>query len=186
MMCRYADDWVCAFRYKADADRFYKALPDRLAKFHLRVEPTKTHILRFSRFHPGKPRRFSFLGFEFFWSPDRKGTPRVTRRTARKKFRAAVRRMKEWIRENRHKSKRWFLKTLQTKLKGHYQYYGVFGNSRALWNFYEEVKRLLHKWLNRRSQRRSYTWKALNQMLRNVKLAKPRITEKKWSYRVAA
>jgi len=177
--CRYADDWVCAFRFKADADRFYAALPDRLAKFHLQVEPTKTHILKFSRFHPEMQRRFCFLGFEFFWFPDRKGTPRVTRRTARKKFRAAGKRMKVWIRDNRHKSKRWFFKTVQSKLVGHYQYYGVHGNSRALWDFYEEVKQLVFKWLNRRSQRRSYTWKAFKHMLKNIQLAVPRITEKK-------
>jgi group II intron reverse transcriptase/maturase len=179
ILCRYADDWVCAFRFKADADRFYAALPERLAKFHLQVEPTKTHILKFSRFHPEMRRRFSFLGFEFFWFPDRKGTPRVTRRTARKKFRAAVNRMKVWIQENRHKSKRWFFTTVQTKLVGHYQYYGVFGNSRALWDFYEEVKQLLFKWLNRRSQRRSYTWKAFKHMLKHIRLAVPRITERK-------
>ena len=93
MMCRYADDWVCAFRYKGDANRFYTVLPQRLQKFHLTVEPSKTQILRFSRFHPGMEQRFSFLGFEFFWFPDRKGTPRVMRRTARKKLRAALRRM---------------------------------------------------------------------------------------------
>jgi group II intron reverse transcriptase/maturase len=179
ILCRYADDWVCAFRFKADADRFYAALPDRLAKFHLRVEPTKTHILKFSRFHPERRRRFSFLGFEFFWFPDRKGTPRVTRRTARKKFRAAVNRMKVWIQENRHKSKRWFFKTVQSNLVGHYQYYGVCGNSRALWDFYDEVKKLLFKWLNRRSQRRSYTWKAFKHMLKHIRLAVPRITERK-------
>lgn len=182
VLCRYADDWVCAFRFKRDADRFYEALPERLAKFHLQVEPTKTHTLRFSRFHPGMQRRFSFLGFEFFWFPDRKGVPRVTRRTARKKYRAAVKRMKDWIREHRHKTKRWFFTTLQNKLAGHYQYYGVHGNSRALWDFYEDVKKLLFKWLNRRSQRRSYTWKAFKQMLKHIRLVKPRITEKKRSY----
>jgi len=185
ILCRYADDWVCAFRYKADADRFYEGLPGRLATFHLQVEPTKTHILRFSRFHPGMQRRFNFLGFEFFWFPDRKGTPRVTRRTARKKFRAAVNRMKVWIRDNRHKSKRWFLKTLQTKLVGHYQDYGVRGNARARWDFYEKVKKLLFTWLNRRSQRRSYTWTAFTQMLKHIRLVKPRITEKTRLHRVA-
>jgi RNA-directed DNA polymerase len=75
ILCRYADDWVCAFRYKQDAERFYAVLPKRLQKFNLTVEPSKTQILRFSRFHPGMERRFSFLGFEFFWFCDRKGMP---------------------------------------------------------------------------------------------------------------
>ena len=122
MLCRYADDWVCAFRHKRDAKRFYEGLPKRLQKFTLRVEPSKTQILRFSRFHSGMERRFCFLGFEFFWCLDRKGLPRVKRRTARKKFRAALKRMKVWIRFNRHKPKWWFFKTLNAKLRGHYQY----------------------------------------------------------------
>jgi len=112
---RFADDWVCAFRYKQDAEKFYAVLPKRLQKFNLKVEPTKTQILRFSRFHPGMERRFTFLGFEFFWFIDRKGTPRVMRRTARKKLRAALKRMKDWIRLNRHKNTRWFFKLLNAK-----------------------------------------------------------------------
>jgi group II intron reverse transcriptase/maturase len=185
MMCRYADDWVCAFRYKQDAERFFAVLPKRLQKFNLNVEPSKTQILRFSRFHPGMERRFSFLGFEFFWCLDRKGTPRVMRRTARKKFRAALKRMKVWIRFNRHKPKWGFLKTLNAKLRGHYQYYGVRGNARALWEFYEEVKKMLLKWLNRRSHRKSYTWEAFKRLLSRLPLVKPRITESKRLHRTA-
>ncbi len=60
LLCRYADDWVCAFRYKGDATRFYTVLPKRLQKFNVQVEPSKTQMLRFSRFHPGMERRFSF------------------------------------------------------------------------------------------------------------------------------
>ena len=183
-MCRNADDWVCAFRYKPDAERFYAVLPKRLGKFGLTVEPSKTQILRFSRFHPGMERRFSFLGFEFFWFPDRKGTPRVMRRTARKKFRAAVKRMKVWIRFNRHKKTRWVFKTQNAKVRGHYQYFGVRGNSRSLWAFYEEVVKLCFKWLNRRSHRKSYHWEAFERLLSRIGLAKPRITESTRLHRV--
>ena len=185
IMCRYADDWVCAFRYKQDAERFFAVLPKRLQKFNLNVEPSKTQMLRFSRFHPGMERRFSFLGFEFFWMLDRKGTPRVKRRTARKKLRAALKRMKDWIRLNRHKEKRWFFKTLNAKLRGHYQYYGVRGNSRSLWEFYEEVMKMVYKWLNRRSQRRSYHWEAFKRLLARSRFSKPRTTESKRLHRVA-
>ena len=185
IMCRYADDWVCAFRYKQDAERFYAFLPKRLQKFNLNVEPSKTQILRFSRFHPGMERRFSFLGFEFFWLIDRQGMPRVKRRTARKKLRGALKRMTEWIRLNRHTSKRWFFRTLNAKLQGHYNYYGVRGNSRSLWVFYDEVKQMCFKWLNRRSQRRSYTWEAFKRLLAYIKIARPRITESKRLHRVA-
>jgi hypothetical protein len=99
---RFADDGVCAFRFKEDAERVYRELPKRLKKFGLEVAPEKTQILPFSRFHPGKERRFAFLGFEIYWEKDRKGLPRVKRRTARKKLRAACQRIKEWIQTNRH------------------------------------------------------------------------------------
>ena len=84
LLCRYADDWVCAFRYRSDAMRFFEVLPRRLAKFTLEVAPEKTQVLRFSRFHPSMKRRVTFLGFELYWFPDRKGTARVMRRTALK------------------------------------------------------------------------------------------------------
>ncbi len=102
MICRYADDFVCAFRFKDDAERFYRELPKRLEKFNLRVAPEKTQIIRFSRFDTGMERRFSFLGFELYWYPDRKGTPRVMRRTARNRLQRACRHIKEWIKENRN------------------------------------------------------------------------------------
>jgi len=185
IICRYADDWVCAFRDKWDAERFYAELPERLDTFGVKVEPSKTQILRFSRFHPGMERRFSFLGFDMYWVPDRNGTPRVMRRTARKKLQSALKRIKEWIRLNRHKKKQWFFRKLNEKLQGHYQYYGVRGNSRALWRFYDEVMETRFKWLNRRSQRRSYTWEAFKRLLSYISLAKPRITESKRLHRVA-
>jgi hypothetical protein len=95
-------DWVCAFRLQEDAERFFRVLPKRLAKFHLQVAPEKTHLCRFSRFHPSTKRRFTFLGFAFFWTPDRHGVPRVMRRTARKKLQAARQRLTEWIKQHRH------------------------------------------------------------------------------------
>ena len=62
LLCRYADDWVCALRYREDAERFYRVLPKRLEKFNLKVAPEKTRLLRFSRFHPSMKRRFTFFG----------------------------------------------------------------------------------------------------------------------------
>jgi hypothetical protein len=82
-------------------------------------------------------RRFTFLGFEFYWMPDRKGIPRVKRRTARNKLQAACRRIKTWIRDNRHLRGPEFFRGLNRRLRGHYQYYGVRGNSRSLYRFYE-------------------------------------------------
>ncbi|MDQ2046143.1 reverse transcriptase domain-containing protein, partial [Pseudoalteromonas sp. 20-92] len=85
MMIRYADDFVCAFQFANDAERFYKVLPKRLKKFNLDVAQDKTSLMRFSRFHVGRKRHFVFLGFEFYWGTDSNGKPRLRRRTAAKK-----------------------------------------------------------------------------------------------------
>lgn len=187
MMCRYADDFVCAFRYQEDAEYFYQALPERLEKFGLEVAPEKTKIIRFSRFHPGMKRRFAFLGFEFYWYPDRQGTPRVKRRTARKKLLSACRRIKEWIRENRHLPERQFIKELNRRLQGHYQYYGLRGNSESIYRFYRWAKACAFKWLNRRGGKKSsFTWEAFTQALERLGIARPTITEPKRQHRVFA
>ena len=125
LLCRYADDWVCAFRLQEDAERFVRGLPKRLGTFHLQVAPEKTHLRRFSRFHPSKKRRFTFLGFEFFWMPDRHGVPRVIRRTARKKLQATCQRLTVWIKRHRHLLEREFFQRLNARLRGHYNYDGV-------------------------------------------------------------
>jgi RNA-directed DNA polymerase len=177
LLCRFADDWVCAFRYQEDAERFYRVLPKRLGKFKLAVAPEKTRLLRFSRFHPSRKRRFTFLGFEFYWNKDRQGVPRVQRRTARKKLQAACRRIKEWIRTNRHLPGREFFERLNVRLQGHYNYYGVRGNSQALAHFYEWAVACAFKWLNRRSQRRSYTWAQFKRVLDLINIMVPGITE---------
>jgi len=177
LLCRFADDWVCAFRYQEDAERFYRVLPKRLGKFNLEVASEKTRLLRFSRFHPSRKRRFTFLGFEFYWNKDRQGVPRVQRRTARKKLHAACRRIKEWIRAHRHLPGKGFFQRLSIRLQGHYNYYGVRGNSRSLYHFYQWAIASAFKWLNRRSQRRSYSWTQFKRIIDLVPIAVPCITE---------
>jgi Group II intron, maturase-specific domain len=138
----------------------------RLEKFKLGVAPEKTRILRFSRFHPSMKRRFTFVGFEFFWKEDRNGTPRVMRRTARKKLQGACRRVKEWIKTNRHLPGKEFFRGLNARLRGHYNYYGVRGNSKSLYRFFAEIIKCTFKWLNRRGgKRRSFTWGKFKEIL---------------------
>jgi group II intron reverse transcriptase/maturase len=180
LLCRYADDWVCAFRYQEDAERFYRVLPKRLAQFHLQVAPDKTHLVRFSRFHPSMRRRFTFLGFEFYWMPDRQGVPRVKRRTARKKLQAACRRMTAGIKQHRHLLGREFYRSLHMRLRGHYTYDGLPGNSRSLHRFFERAMRSVFKWRNRRGgKRQSFTWEQFTQGWDRRGIARPRITEVK-------
>jgi RNA-directed DNA polymerase len=178
LISRYADDFVCAFRFRSDAEWFYEVLPKRLGKFKLEVSPEKTHILRFSRFHPGITRRFTFLGFEFFWKEDRQGVPRVKRRTARKKLQRACQRIKEWIQANRHLPGQAFFNGLNARLRGHYRYYGVHGNAGALYRFFDWAMQCAFKWLNRRGgKRRSFSWGRFTQILDANHIERPRITE---------
>jgi RNA-directed DNA polymerase len=187
LLCRYADDFVCAFRYHSDAWRFYQALPKRLAKFGLEVAPEKTQVLRFSRFHPSMKRRATFLGFELYWLEDRQGVPRVMRRTARRKLQGALQRIKDWIKSHRHLPGRDFIKGLNRRLVGHYNYYGLRGNSRDLWRFYQTASEWAFKWLNRRGgKRKSFTWQVFNRALQKLGIAKPRITERSLPHRVFA
>lgn len=172
-LIRYADDFVCAFQYKDEAERFYQALPDRLAKFSLAVAPEKTCIHHFSRFHPSRRRRFTFLGFEFYWEADTKGVPRVWRRTARKKLRASIKVAKDWLKSHRPTPLSRLIPTLSRKVLGHYNYFRAIGNQQSLWIFYKEVVKLLYKWLNRRSQRRSLTWDGIKWVLAMFAFPKP-------------
>ena len=160
--------------------RFFKVLPQRLDKFGLEVAPEKTQVLRFSRFHPSMTRRVTFLGFELFWFPDRNGTPRVKRRTARKKLRGAMQRIKDWIKSHRHLPGREFIKGLNRRLVGHYNYYGLRGNSRGPVAFLSRrPSECAFKWLNRRGgKRKSFTWPVFNRALQKLGIARPRITEK--------
>ncbi len=180
ILIRYADDYVCAFQYRKDAVRYYEAMPRRLEKFRLEVAPEKTRIQRFSRFRPGLQRRFSFLGFELYWTRDRRGELRVMKRTARKKLQGAKRRMKEWIKAERHLPGRKFIKALNRKLIGHYNYYGVRSNEGSLGSFFSFTIRCAYKWLNRRGGKRSsFNWGQFKVALERLGIAWPRVVEKR-------
>jgi RNA-directed DNA polymerase len=176
MIIRYADDFVCAFQYRKEAIKFFKVLPQRLGKFDLSVAPEKTGMMRFSRFHPSRSRRIVFLGFETYWTKDQKGMVRVMQRTARKKLQGALRRIKDWIKENRHLKGIKFIRALNRRLRGHYNYYSVVGNFRSLWRFYGWAVECSFKWLNRRGgKRKSFTWKAFSRAIERLRLAKPKL-----------
>jgi group II intron reverse transcriptase/maturase len=177
-MIRYADDFVACFEYRHEAAAFEAALKIRLAKFGLEVAQDKTKTLRFGRHGGPHNGRFDFLGFEFYWEPDRKGRPCVKRRTATKKHQAAMQRLRDWIQEHRHQKLSRTMKTLKAKLQGTWNYYGVIGNYRRMKLLYDETCRALYKWLNRRSQRQSLTWPAVNRLLVRFQVPPPRIVEK--------
>jgi group II intron reverse transcriptase/maturase len=177
-MIRYADDFVACFAYRHEAAAFEKALKARLAEYGLEVAADKTKTLRFGSNGGAHNGRFDFLGFEFYWEPDRQGKPRVKRRTATKKWRAGVQRMTEWVKTHRHQKLSRTMKTLRAKLQGTWNYYGVIGNYRRMGDFYDTTCRVLFKWLNRRGQRKSYSWPAFNRLLARFQVPRPRIVEK--------
>ncbi len=174
-LCRYADDFVCAFEREADAERFYKALPKRLNEFGLEVAEEKTNLMRFSPVNWKASGAFEFLGFEFRWGLGRWRKPVIKRRTARNKYRAALANFREWCLKNCRLPKRELFAKLNSKLRGYNQYYGVRGNYDSLQDYFYHVTRILYQRLNRRSQRRSYNWKGFAELIRVFKLRKPRI-----------
>ncbi|MGC9028431.1 MAG: group II intron reverse transcriptase/maturase [Desulfomonilaceae bacterium] len=176
MIIRFADDFVCAFQSRSDAESFYKELGERLGKFGLELAPDKTRILRFCRFDLKGSGRFDFLGFEYYWERTRTGRLGVKRRTSRKKLRASLANLTDWIRRNRSLRVGRLLPVLRGKYRGYWNYYGVIGNSASLSQFFYRSKRILFKWLNRRSQRRSYTWTGFQDLLDFFGVEGPKIT----------
>ncbi len=173
-LIRYADDFVCAFEKKEDAQRFYREVRERIRKFGLEVVAEKTRVIAFSRLEPGNG-SFEFLGFEFRWGNDRSGREHLKRRTSRKKLRSSLKGFTDWCKENRHLKLRVLFEQLNSKLRGYYNYYGVHGNYGSLKQFFSSAMRILMKWLNRRSQRRSYNWSGFTAVLQHFQVKRPRV-----------
>jgi group II intron reverse transcriptase/maturase len=174
-LIRYADDFVCAFEYQEDAERFYRELGQRLGKFGLELSGEKTRVIPFSRQDDLGKTGFDFLGFEFRWGRDRAGRPHLKRRTSRKRLRDSLKRFTEWCRVKCRYGRKELFRELNAKLRGYYNYDGVVGNYASLKQFYDQAMRILYKWLNRRSQRRSYNWDGFRELLRDFQVERPRI-----------
>ncbi len=185
-LVRYADDFLIMTRRLSDAQRIERMLKDRFDKFDLTLHPEKTRTISFSRWEPKnakqqgrKPYTFDFLGFTHYWLRTHEGWYMLSRRTSGKRFRRACRAMNDWLRSVRNwcKTKEWW-RILASKLRGHYQYYGISGNSRMLKIFNYQVIRMVHKWLNRRSQRNRWSWKRFTEYLKHYPLPEPHIMHK--------
>jgi RNA-directed DNA polymerase len=174
-LCRYADDFVCAFECASDAERFYRVLGLRLKSYGLEVAEEKTNLLRFSRQDWRRNGSFAFLGFEFRWGRGRWGQPALQRRTSRPKYRAALANLQAWCRAHCQLPPAALFALLNAKLRGYYNYYGIRGNYQSLADVHYWVKRVLFRELNRRSQRRSYNWTGFADLLKAFPLERPRI-----------
>jgi group II intron reverse transcriptase/maturase len=184
-LTRYADDFAACFQYKDDAEKFYRSLGARFAKFDLELAPDKTRILEFGRFATenrrrrgeGKPETFSFLGFAFYCSTDRaKKFFRVKVKSDRKKMTSKLKKCNLWFKENRHIYKpKELIARLNRSLAGYYNYYAVSDNMKTLGTFRYIVTKQLFYWLNRRSQKKSYTWDSFNALLDKVPIRTPKL-----------
>jgi RNA-directed DNA polymerase len=176
---RFADDFVACFQYIRDARMYYRKLRERLGKFNLELAEEKTRIISFSRFRKEEKTSFTFLGIEFRWGISRMGRNIIKRRTDRKRQKRAIAEITEWCRENRHLSIRKQKEIMKQKLQGHYNYYGIRGNYQSIAQFYMVAIRTWYKWLNRRSQRRSFVWKDFYKMTKEYEIPRPRIVERR-------
>lgn len=176
-LVRFADDVRLVFSHERDARRVMAVLDKRLARYGLRLHPEKTRLHDFRR--PAGARRrptgFDFLGMTHYWARSRKGRWTIKRRTARDRFRRALRAMTRYCRRNRHRSVAEQHEVLSRKLLGHYAYFGVTANYAALARLYEQTRRAWIKWLGRRSQRGRLTWPRAERLLVRFPLPPPRV-----------
>jgi RNA-directed DNA polymerase len=182
-LIRYADDLVIGFADEADARRVQEVLPKRFGKFGLTIHPEKTRLVPFQRptppSEPGtagpgdRPGSFDFLGFTHYWGKSRKGNGVVKRQTATSRFRRALRALTTWCRRHRHDPIPEQHRTLSQKLRGHYAYYGITGNFRALGALWHQVNGIWRKWLSRRSWKSRLSWVAFQRLREQFPLPPP-------------
>ncbi len=191
-LIRFADDFVMVFQHEADARRVLEVLPKRFAKYGLTLHPEKTRLVCFVR-----PDRacstpaasvvagqgtagpvsgtFDLLGFTHYWGRSRNGYWVVKRKTARSRLRRAILTVGEWCRRNLHRPVAEQHRTLCQKLRGHFAYYGITGNSWSLSSFRDAVTETWRKWLSRRNRARPMIWAVFGRLLERYPLPMPRI-----------
>ncbi len=188
-LVRYADDFVIVFQQETDARRVLEVLPQRFARYGLTVHPDKTRLVRFERPNASprrdeddqggpkaqQPSTFELLGFTHHWARSSRGYWVVKRKTAKSRFNRALMAIDRWCHHARHRPVSEQHADLAAKLKGHYNYYGITGNSPALSRFLWSVERIWRRWLGRRSQRGYMSWQRFGRLKESYPLPSPRI-----------
>ncbi len=180
---RFADDFLACFQYRGDAEAFLQQLPERLGQFGLELAVEKTQCIEFGRFaresaykRGEKPKEFTFLGFTHYGGKTKEGYFKVKRRTSRKKLGQSLRRFADWVRHARTRVRKGeMLRQAKVRVTGHLNYYAITDNSEQCHRYVFYATRLLFKWLNRKSQRKAYTWPGFHHALRGVGWPKPTI-----------
>jgi RNA-directed DNA polymerase len=179
---RFADDAILCFEHKEDAEKVRSVLPKRFAKYGLTLHPEKTRLIEFGRYAERnakkqgmKPQTFEFLGFTHICARSRQGKFTVHVKTIAKRLRRGLNAVADWCKQHRHDPVDEQQKSLNAKLRGHYQYYGRPTNYRSIFQFYREVRGIWRKWLSRRTRGRRLTWVRFEEILRQYRLLPPRI-----------
>jgi group II intron reverse transcriptase/maturase len=185
-LVRYADDFIVLVQFKDEAHRLVEMIRNRFEQFDLQLHPDKTRVMSFGRYEginaekqDRKANAFDFLGLTHYCTKSRHGGFLVGRRTAVKKFRKKVKELNLWFKAQRNAirlSELW--KSFAAKLRGHYQYYGISGNYQGVYRYYCCAKRIAFKWINRRSQRKSFNWEQFNSYLEKYPIPKPYIAHR--------
>ena len=155
-LVRYADDFLIFFEQETDARRVMSVLPKRFGKYGLRLHPEKTRLVEFESPRKGgdrKPGSFDFLGFRHYWAKSRKGNWVLKRKTAPQRLSRTLKTIGHWCRDNRHRPVREQHRMLSAKLRGHANYFGIAGNSKALSAVRNWTQIIWRKWLSRRNNR---------------------------------
>jgi group II intron reverse transcriptase/maturase len=182
-MVRYIDDFVLCFQYRADALRTQEALAKRLGRFSLTLEPTKTKLVEFGRFaqrHAGKrgrrrPETIYFLGFTLYCTRNQRGNFRIGYSTEKSRLRRALMRLQDQMRRMRHWSIQEQVDHLNQMLRGHYAYYGIAGNLRALQRVHRAVEHYWRKMLSSRSWAGTVWWEQFHRIKEQFPLLRPKL-----------
>jgi group II intron reverse transcriptase/maturase len=180
---RYADDFVCCFQFKNEAQEFFQSLKLRLKKFNLEIAEDKTKIIPFGRLAEklvkhqgnGKPETFDFLGFTHYCGNSKQGKFRAKRKSSRKKVQSKLKESKEWLKKNRNNNIHIIMDRFKRSLIGYFNYYCITDNIPNVNIFKVKIENLIFKWLNRRSQRKSFKWDKFRLFLEKFPLPSPRI-----------
>jgi RNA-directed DNA polymerase len=193
-LIRYADDAVLGFATEEDARRVMEVLPKRFARYGLTIHPEKTRVVKFTKPNDTnsghtvdhEENTFNFLGFTHYWARSRKGSIIIKQKTEKSRFARALKKIGEWCRINRHNPLQEQHRTLNQKLRGHYAYYGITGNTRMVGSFYHKVRRIWRKWLMRRSRSNRVPWDKFVLLERRYPLTTARIVHSVYSRKATA
>jgi len=185
-LIRYCDDFVIGFQRKDDAERVMEVLPKRMDKYGLALHPEKTRLIPFRRPQKGAPKgssaeTFDFVGFTLYWRRNRTGAWAFGMKTRKARFQRTLKSLHDWCRSRRHLPLSEQHAALASRLRGHYNYFGVNGNQKSLSQMCHQAERVWLLWLRRRSQRgRGLTWKRFKAYLKQFPLPAPRIGVQIW------